>query len=201
MSRTTSSRTPTATTSPSCSTRTRSDQALRSSPSPRPPQAKTHEEWLLLLFVDCCDALRSRSAQSTFTTKLPRNATHQSPRWVTFFQTRSSWLLAMLSCGAIGGLDESCKDRTGFLNVPNRAHARKVDAHGCCAFDIADLGFCTSRPDCAPFLSSFISASPTSRAPTASRAVLKHSNLAWSVGCDASDLHDRLRTSGHATQV
>ena len=118
-------RTPTATTSPSCSTRTRSILALRSSPSPKPPQAKTHVEWLLWLFVDCCNALplqtlpRSRSAQSAqkLDGSTPRSHAHTVQHNVdfiggdfnmsafstmgNFFLTRSSWLLAMLSCGAL----------------------------------------------------------------------------------------------------
>ena len=80
VSRTKSSRTPTAMTSPSCSSRTLSNLMLRCLPFPRLPQAKTHGEWLPLLSVHCCDALpfqappRSRSAQSMSTKKLPRNA-------------------------------------------------------------------------------------------------------------------------------
>ena len=41
----------------------------------------------------------------------------------------------------IGGLDDSCKDCTGFLTMPKRPYEWRVDAHGCYKFDNADLGF------------------------------------------------------------
>ena len=56
MSRMSLSRTPTASTSPSCSTRTGSSLMLQSSPFPRLLAAKTRGAWLML-FVDCCVAL------------------------------------------------------------------------------------------------------------------------------------------------
>ena len=41
----------------------------------------------------------------------------------------------------IGGLDETCKDRTGFLIMPKRPYEWSVEVHGCYKFDNADFGF------------------------------------------------------------
>ena len=40
-----------------------------------------------------------------------------------------------------GILDETCRDCTGFLIMPQRPHTWKVHLHSCCTFDNADLGF------------------------------------------------------------
>ena len=41
----------------------------------------------------------------------------------------------------LGALEESDRERTGFLIMPNRPYEWRVDSHGCCKFDNAALGF------------------------------------------------------------
>ena len=43
-----------------------------------------------------------------------------------------------------GGPDESRKDCTGFLTVPQRPHTWRVQSHGCYMFDNAGFGFAPS---------------------------------------------------------
>ena len=94
--RSTSTPTLTAMTSPPCSTKTRSCQVLLSSPSQKPPQAKTHGDLLLLSYVASCVALqlsthpRPRSVQSTSTTKSPRNVTRRLRSCCVRVSTRST---------------------------------------------------------------------------------------------------------------
>ena len=197
---------------PSFPTKTRSNLALRSSPPPKPPQAKTHG--------DCCDAPQlltlpqSRFAQSIFTTKLPRNVTHQPlswnaskllwcstastssvvtqtqapfPRWVTFSRpsVHGSWQCSPVGVGA---LDESC-----YIVHPHGELMRTAATSSTTLTLVLHL---VTRLRIS--LSSFISASATSQAPTASCAVLNPSSVAWSVprpkttACvNASDLHNK----------
>ena len=42
---------------------------------------------------------------------------------------------------SLGCLDDSCRECTGFIITPLRPHEQRVDAHGCCKFDNAELGF------------------------------------------------------------
>ena len=172
MFRSSSSRTPTATTSPSCSTRTRSD-LLRSSPSPRPPQAKTHGGIFALVVRG-----------------LPRRPSIADSPTVTFCSVHIHEKVATkrdASASTVGDVfsdPEFMAPGSGHWwpgqIMPKRPYAWRVNAHGCCKFDNADLvlHLVTSLRIS---LSSFISASPTSWAPTASCAVLKLSNVAWSV--------------------
>ena len=41
----------------------------------------------------------------------------------------------------LGALDDTCRERTGFLIMPKRPCERRVDAHGSYEFNNADLGF------------------------------------------------------------
>ena len=173
MSQSTSARTRTATTSPSCATGTRSNLAPLSSPSPKPPQAKTHGEWSLLLFVDCYDALplrtlpRSRFAVTNHN-NLPRNVTHQPLSCIVFVPAWCSMafdfiggdfnMSALSTVGdvfsdpefaapansllrGLGGLDETCRECTGFFNMPRHLRTWRVHPHGCYKFDNADMCF------------------------------------------------------------
>ena len=74
---------------------------------------------------------------------------------------------ALLWC--IGSLDDSCKDCTGFLIMPKRPYDWRVD-----------LGFVlVTRLRTSLFSFTSASVSPKLLALTASRAVLKLSNVAW----------------------
>ena len=48
-----------------------------------------------------------------------------------------------LTLVALGGLDDTCRECTGFLIMPKRPYEWRVGAHGCNKFDNADLGFGT----------------------------------------------------------
>ena len=37
----------------------------------------------------------------------------------------------------LGGLDDTCRECTGFLIVPKRPYERRIDAHGCHKYDNA----------------------------------------------------------------
>ena len=78
----------------------------------------------------------------------------------------------------LGALDDSCRERTGFLIMPMRSYERCVDACGCYKFNNADLvsGPATPRSS---FPSFFTCAPPTSPVPTVLRAVNKLSSGAW----------------------
>ena len=54
----------------------------------------------------------------------------------------------------LGALDDSCRERTGFLIMPMRSYERCVDAYGCYKFNNADLvsGPATPRPTFLSFL-------------------------------------------------
>ena len=41
----------------------------------------------------------------------------------------------------LGALEESNRERTGFLIMPKRPYEWRVDSHGCCMFDNAGFGF------------------------------------------------------------
>ena len=45
-----------------------------------------------------------------------------------------------LLCG-LGGLDDTCRECTGFLIVPKRPYEWRIDAYGCYKYDNAELGF------------------------------------------------------------
>ena len=40
-----------------------------------------------------------------------------------------------------GGLDETCRECTGFIIMPRHRDTWRVQSHGCCKFDYADMGF------------------------------------------------------------
>ena len=42
---------------------------------------------------------------------------------------------------SIGGMDETCRDCTGFIIMPQHPHTWMVQLHGCYEFDNADLCF------------------------------------------------------------
>ena len=66
----------------------------------------------------------------------------------------------------LGGLDETCKDCSRFLVMPQGPHTWRVHSHGCYKDHNADFVFRTS-------LSSFISVSPTFQDLTSPRAVIR----------------------------
>ena len=224
MSRTTSTGTPTATTSTTCSTRTSSNLAQRSSPSPKPPRAKTHGEWSPLLFVDCYDAPSIADSPtitfcSVHTTRMPRNVTHQPLSCNVFMPMVQHGvdliggdfnMSAFSTVGDVfsdpefsapgnallwgaGGLDETCKVCTGFLIIPDRPYKWRVDAHGRCKFDNAELGLAlrdqTAHFSCLP--------SPPRHQPPGPRQHYAQSTSsattrAKTTACvDASDLHSK----------
>ena len=39
----------------------------------------------------------------------------------------------------LGALDDSCRERTGFLIMPKRSYEWRVDSHGCYKFNNADI--------------------------------------------------------------
>ena len=41
----------------------------------------------------------------------------------------------------LGGLDETCRGCTGFIIMPRHPDTWRVQSHGCCKFDNADMGF------------------------------------------------------------
>ena len=41
----------------------------------------------------------------------------------------------------LGGLDETCRECTGFIVMPRHPHTWRVQSHGCYKFDHADVGF------------------------------------------------------------
>ena len=41
----------------------------------------------------------------------------------------------------VGGLDETCRECTGFIIMPRHLHTWRVKSHGCYEFDCADVGF------------------------------------------------------------
>ena len=41
----------------------------------------------------------------------------------------------------LGGLDETCRECTGFIIMPRHPHTWRVQSHVCCKFDNADMGF------------------------------------------------------------
>ena len=76
------------TTSPSCSTRTRSFRAPRSSPLPKPPQAKTPGDLLLFSYVTCYDAYPLLTLpQSRFAQFTPAQQSFKEPRQSLFYST------------------------------------------------------------------------------------------------------------------
>ena len=54
---------------------------------------------------------------------------------------QSFQLLATRSCGWLGALEDSNRQRTRFLILPKRPKKWHVDAHSCQIFNNADLGF------------------------------------------------------------
>ena len=49
------------------------------------------------------------------------------------------------------GLDDTSSECTGFLIMPKRPYEWRIDAHGCCKYDNAELGFGPrDQPELAP---------------------------------------------------
>ena len=78
----------------------------------------------------------------------------------------------------LGALDDSCRERTGFLIMSKRPYESRVDTNAVTnsTTQTSHLGLATPPPT---FPSSSTCAPPTSRAPTALRAMNKHSSGAW----------------------
>ena len=162
---------------------------------------------------------RSRFAQSTLTTKLPRSVTprrlhaHMVQYGVDFIggnfnMSAFSIVRDVFSdpefaapgnalLWGIGGVDDTCKDCTGFLIMPKRPRTWRVHAHGCYKFDNAAL-------PCLP------SPSPTSRDSRQHLAQFSRSETSPGACCWQKRPHRStqaarkaifLEPSGHAAQV
>ena len=188
-SRITLSRTQSTRTSPSCSTKTLLRRTLRSMPFRKlhPVGGPWFDSW----FVDFCGALpfpvlpQSRSAphpqcccqetwdfsggdfnMSAFSTV---GDVFADPK----FSAPSNSFLWVL-----GALEDSIRDRTGFLFMPKRSYEWRVDSHCCHKFNNADLAL-GPRDTTVHFPIFSICAPPTSQALTVSRAANKPRRGTW----------------------